>query len=263
MNIEVEGITIGYGLDLETGAYKNKVLTDLSGSLRQGTITAIIGPHSSGKRTLIKVLSNILVPDQGGVFVPAHLRVLHMDRFPDFIVSRSLLENLTFGCVQEPSFQRVQAIVNDLVMTADGVKETMLLDIMLHEKNGNPLKDWIRMLTQTDFYIIHLARALIFNPEVLVMERLLGMFNADKILRILSVIRNHVDNRGLYEKESLFTRRPRTVAFVTMNSLSSENVLEGEKELAIQDFPSEIDAIWKLDMEGQCDVTDRHPEHKV
>lgn len=45
------------------------VLQDLSFSIPEGSITAVIGPNGSGKSTLLKVLLGFLVPNQGTVRV--------------------------------------------------------------------------------------------------------------------------------------------------------------------------------------------------
>jgi ABC-type Mn2+/Zn2+ transport system ATPase subunit len=54
------------------------ILEDLSFSITQGSIAAIIGPNGSGKTTLLKVLLGLLSPRQGKVLVlgttPEHAR---------------------------------------------------------------------------------------------------------------------------------------------------------------------------------------------
>ena len=46
-----------------------EVFRDLSLSLEEGEIVGLIGPNSSGKTTLLKILDGILAPDRGKVFL--------------------------------------------------------------------------------------------------------------------------------------------------------------------------------------------------
>merc|ERR1712216_994995 len=96
--------------------------------------------------------------------------------------------------------------------------------------SGKPTPDWWQMLTTTDHYIVHIARALVFNAEVMMMERLMGFFNEEKCRRILKVLRKHVDDRGLHEPGPLLNRRPRTIIFVPLDNFP-----------VLEHWPKEID----------------------
>jgi len=45
------------------------VLNDLSFEVKQGEILGIIGPNGSGKTTILRVLSKVLIPDEGEVYI--------------------------------------------------------------------------------------------------------------------------------------------------------------------------------------------------
>ncbi|MGE3595918.1 MAG: metal ABC transporter ATP-binding protein [Dehalococcoidia bacterium] len=59
--LALTGVWAGYG--------ERTVLSDVSFSLRPGTLTGLIGPNGSGKSTLIKVVLGLLKPWQGRVQV--------------------------------------------------------------------------------------------------------------------------------------------------------------------------------------------------
>ena len=69
--VQAEGLWLSFGSD-------EPVLQDVSFSIPQGGITAIIGPNGSGKTTLLKVLLGFLSPQKGKVWVlgktPEHAR---------------------------------------------------------------------------------------------------------------------------------------------------------------------------------------------
>jgi ABC-2 type transport system ATP-binding protein len=47
----------------------HRALSDLSFSLRKGQVLGILGPNGAGKTTLLKILSTLVLPDQGKVHV--------------------------------------------------------------------------------------------------------------------------------------------------------------------------------------------------
>ncbi|MDD6071360.1 MAG: ATP-binding cassette domain-containing protein [Clostridiales bacterium] len=53
----------------KTGGETIAVLQDISMSVNQGEMIAIMGPSGSGKTTLLQILSGIDIPDSGCVFV--------------------------------------------------------------------------------------------------------------------------------------------------------------------------------------------------
>ncbi len=59
--IAVEGLTKNYG--------KIKALDSLTFSVQEGSILGIIGPNGAGKTTLVRILSCLLKPDGGRVFL--------------------------------------------------------------------------------------------------------------------------------------------------------------------------------------------------
>jgi len=242
MEIELFDVTVKYGT--------NKVLTNVSMSLKQGTITTIMGPHSAGKRTMIRALAHVLVPDEGSVFVPAHLRAVHLDRFPELVERLTLFQNLTYGGATEDQErpERVMQIMKDLIPR--GAEESVVLDLLQKDIDGNSVEKWWLKLTQTDTYIIHLARALVLNVEFMVMERIMDMLNVEKARDVMRILRRHVDERGLYETSDISSRRPRTIIFAT---LSTCILYPGDRGKVI---PEEVDSVWCLDMDGACTTHD-------
>lgn len=73
---------------------------------------------------------------------------------------------------------------------------------------------WICNLSLTDFARLKLARALVYNPELLVMHKPLVDFNEQDQVPIAELLREHVRERGveLPPEDQLF-RRPRTVFY--------------------------------------------------
>merc|ERR1711971_473955 len=71
--------------------------------------------------------------------------------------------------------------------------------------------NWSSILTYTEKVKVHLARAFVMNPELLVLQRPLHHFRDAAKQEIFTLIRQHVSNRGLsYPPGTVHNRRPRT-----------------------------------------------------
>jgi len=76
----------------------------------------------------------------------------------------------------------------------------------------------IQSLTYSQRNRLSIARALVANPNIMVIERCLDAFLEEDALCMLQVLRSHVTNRGIGEPEDSFSsRRPRNVFFGTEN----------------------------------------------
>jgi len=59
--IRIEGLTKSFG--------KLEVLRGIDLTVKRGTMLALLGPNGAGKTTIVRILSTLLSPDQGKVFV--------------------------------------------------------------------------------------------------------------------------------------------------------------------------------------------------
>jgi ABC-type multidrug transport system fused ATPase/permease subunit len=103
-------------------------LVDVFAKVQQGSMVAIAGPPSSGKKTLLELMADILIPTMGAVLLPAHLRVLHVSREPIFL-RLSMLHNITLGA---PDHNRIDVDrireIFELMKMSEFVEVDKLLD---------------------------------------------------------------------------------------------------------------------------------------
>jgi ABC-2 type transport system ATP-binding protein len=114
---------------------------DVSFEVRPGEIYGIIGANGSGKSTLIRVLSTLLIPDAGEVYVfgrdalrnPLSVRPLlnRVSADPSFFRAMSPLENLLFfgrayGLGGPAVKQRSKEILERLSLETDRLSEPMV-----------------------------------------------------------------------------------------------------------------------------------------
>lgn len=176
----------------------------------QGTITCIIGPQRGGKSTLLRLLAKIVVPQEGQVFIPTHLRVLHVTQEP-MLFDAGLWENVTFGNTDNNP-ARVFQILERL-----DCREPIEI-LKLEQAGKDPDHSWSKRLASTDLAKVHLARAFIANAEVLILHRPCIHFDGDVGRVVLKMIQEHKTRRGVeMPLDNLESRRPRTCFYTTDN----------------------------------------------
>lgn len=98
-------------------------------------------------------------------------------------------------------------------------------------------------MTSPDMMIIHLVRAFLTNPEVMVLHKPLRLFAPTKMAKVMTTMREHVDARGVgLPAEHVELRRPRTIFY------STENV----SQVAC------ADVIWRLKRDVRDEPTQIH-----
>jgi len=189
----------------------------LNGALevRQGELISLVGPAGGGKSTLLKIIAGVCFPnlenDGSQLFVPAHLRVLHVPAEPMFFHG-TLLENLTFGATKGDSDVSMQRVVK--ICTRLGIN-----DATLRYLECDQCLEWNEVISHTQSQLISIARALIFNPEVLCIHKPVQAFDNTVAVAVLAILRQFVKEKGIdQDPETSHFRRPRTV-FMTNCSI--------------------------------------------
>lgn len=203
--IEIEDLSFTY-------SDGRRILSCVNLEVQQGTYVAVVGPQHGGKGTFMRLLGQTIYPTQGHVYIPSHLRVLHVAEEPQ-ILDGGLWKNLAlkhhFGNDEED--QRIIRICQRL-----GFSDRMMGLLMEEYGSGKDAQDqgsdWQNRVSTTDQALINIARALIYNAEVLVLNRPSGQLSQEMADNVARLLREMVDNRGLELcKETALTRRPRTV----------------------------------------------------
>jgi ABC-type uncharacterized transport system fused permease/ATPase subunit len=202
------------------------ILNNFNAVIPQGSIVHVFGGRGSGKSTFMRLIAGRIFPAAGNVLIPTHLRVLHVCQEP-MILNMSLWKNLVFGCSHVPNKDRIVNILRYLslqecekILEAPGATEG--------EGDGS----WQRRLAFTSVLKIHIARAFVMNPEVIVMQRPFDHFlGAQDHDLMQDAVRKHVRERGLcLPAEERERRRPRT-AFMSADIL--EHAFEYDMEIEL------------------------------
>jgi energy-coupling factor transporter ATP-binding protein EcfA2 len=199
------------------------IFRDLTLAVNQGEFAALLGPHNSGKNTLLQLLCGLLLPSSGSTHVPPHLRVLHL-RYEQQVWDRPLSDTLYYGWMAAHGVTRVEDLDEQTV--AKGLDVCKLLELhqsvfdMIEREvrartnpstNGNDKLTDRTGLTTDSSYKLQLACALLAHPEVLVIHKPVSHATWTDGALMMDVLRRYVDERGICSPASLFhARRPRT-----------------------------------------------------
>lgn len=170
----------------------NRVNADISLRFESGTVTAIVGDNGAGKSTLLKILAGALQPDTGTVslddktltdFSPRIHRSCGIEMvYQDLALARNhdVVTNIfagreitsALGCVDRKSMRsQAREILESLeVHLAD-------LDTRVGSLSGGQQQS------------VAIARALLFNPKVLLFDEPTAALGAREVARVLELIR--------------------------------------------------------------------------
>jgi len=277
--------------DLSFSYQDNVVCQNVDLNVKQGNIVGLAGNHGCGKATLLKLIGRLMVPNNGNIFIPPHLRILFVAQEPSILLDISLWGNLTMGCpdgidpglvtsiLQEMGMERTLKALDyfrdeslgppaenaanlpleaekssqrDLLLGCDRAspskgkssKESKREADSRDARKKKELAQWFEKLNYTEKAKLHLARAMIMNPELMVMHRPLFHFDGAVGRKIMNLIKQHHKNRGLcMPLTTLNRRRPRTV-FLTVEKEWQENA---------------TDIIWRLDSQTKR-ITEHRPK---
>lgn len=149
-----------HGLSKSFG--NRKVLTDINFSIEKGEIVALIGRSGSGKSTILKILAGLIPEHSGSVDVAGYPAVAFQE--PRLFPWLSVTDNVTAG-LNRTAISKQQARDEAKVL----LKEVGLEDFE---------SSWPETLSGGQSQRVSLARALISNPELLLLDEPFGALDA-------------------------------------------------------------------------------------
>lgn len=168
-----------------------QALKEVSFALEEGKTLAIMGPTGSGKTTLLQLLSKTYLPHSGEVYIGGKT----MDNYAQqdlreamgvvpqqpFLFSDTIANNIRFGkhdaTQQEIEFAAKQAAVHENIIDFSKQYDTMLGERGITLSGGQKQR-------------VSIARALIKNPKLLLLDDCLSAVDTDTEEAILAALKN-------------------------------------------------------------------------
>ncbi|CAK9073175.1 unnamed protein product [Durusdinium trenchii] len=249
----------------------------------QGKLVAVKGPAGSGKSKLLRMLAGDASPSCGTVLIPSHLRfvfVTHQVFIMDTTPLQNLFFGDPDQVASAEERHRMLWILDKLQMHTTRQLAELEISMLqepeeLEEENGpcgccydieeapdpserfmrppdgsklarqvqKRLAGWHNSLSFQEKAKLHMARALIMNPEILILEKPLMNVDERESENVMAVLREYVSNRGVaMPAEERDGRRPRT-CFLSVER--STEIL--------------VDAIWEF-KNGRCQEAPAQPK---
>ena len=185
---------------------KRWVLAGASAEFSAGNMYAIVGPTGSGKTTLLLTLVKYLEPDEGVVLINGldyrvystssiRSRIIYLPQIP-LVFRATLRENITLGKRVEKKVVLKALSIADIDFVED------LDEIIDPEKLSDGQKQRIA-----------LARALVMQPDALLLDEALNAVDEDTEARILARLRDEIRNNKL-RIAIIVTHRSSTLSLV-------------------------------------------------
>jgi ABC-type multidrug transport system fused ATPase/permease subunit len=187
--ITYEGLTFGY----EPG---QPVLRDIDLVIEPNTTVALVGPTGVGKTTMINLLYRFYDPNEGRVAVDGHglkdIRLASLRRQmavvlqDNFLFSASIMENIRYG--------RLDATDDEIREVSDTVGAHEFI-MKLPEGYETDVRERGGRLSVGQRQLISLARALLADPRILIMDEATSSIDAYTELIIQQALERVFRNR--------------------------------------------------------------------
>ncbi len=186
---KIEGFVQVKGLTLTRQGYERPVLSDINFTVEPGQTLAIVGRVGSGKSTLLRAILRILEPPKGTVFVdakdihdiPIHTLRKNIGFVPQDITvfSDTIRNNVLFGRegIDEKEIKKALEVAS---LSQEVASLPQGLDAQVGERGVTLSGGQRQRLT--------LARALVTNPPILILDDAFSMVDTDTEKKILGAL---------------------------------------------------------------------------
>jgi len=180
---------------LEKSFANQKVLHDISLTLTEGSVTALIGPSGSGKSTLLRCINLLEIPQAGSLNIGGEEISFSPDRLPkrndirricqqtgmvfqnfQLFPHLSVLDNITQGLIVVQKWPAARA--------KERAEELLTKVGLLHKRNA-----WPAMLSGGQQQRVAIARAMAPSPKVLLCDEPTSALDPELSLEVVAVLR--------------------------------------------------------------------------
>ena len=189
--LTIKGVSFSYNDHRE-------ILSDINFSLSKGELLGIIGPNGSGKTTLLKVISGILKPNKGNIFLQGQdLNNFSIEKIAKFISVLPQDTWVTFNFKAKevvfmgrlPYISRIKGeTLEDYRISREAMKKTKSLP--LSENN-------IQEISGGERQRVFLAKALAQTPQLLLLDEFTSHLDLNYRYEMLNLLKRALEKEGL------------------------------------------------------------------
>lgn len=220
------------------------VLDDISFSVEQGEIVAIVGPSGAGKSTLLNIISSLLEPTSGEVKVNGEIG--YMFQKDHLFNWRTVWKNLLIGL----EIKKDKDVKNE-IRIRQLLEKYGLIDFI--DSYPNELSGGMRQR-------IALIRTLATNPSVLLLDEPFSALDyqtrinvSDDIYQMIKdsnvsailVTHDISEAIAMADRVIVLSRRPATLKKIVNTKINTENITPLKKRVS-KEFREYFDEIWGL-----------------
>ncbi|MDN3205314.1 gliding motility-associated ABC transporter ATP-binding subunit GldA [Algoriphagus sediminis] len=245
MSLEVTQLTKIYG--------SQKALSEVSFSVKPGRILGFLGPNGAGKSTTMKIICGFISPDEGSV------RVMGKEQGKDAKAISSLIgylpeNNPLYHDMYVKEFLRFSGGLYGL----SGQKLSKRVDLMLDKTGLNPEKHKkISQLSKGYRQRVGLARALIHDPSVVILDEPTTGLDPNQLVEIRALIKEISENRTVILSTHIMQEVEAIcddVVIISKGEIKASESLENLKSKSdraelILETEEELDLDWFTDFE--------------
>ena len=225
--------------------------------VEKGEIVAVIGPNGAGKTTLFNLLTGLLKPDGGKVFLkdqditglPAHeicrKGISRSFQVVNVFQRLSVFENVQISVLSRK--KKTWDFITPATKLAVGETNKILESVGLMEKKDRKTG----LLSHGDRKVLEIAMALGGNPELLILDEPTAGMAPDETSRCIELIKRLCEERGLtilfceHDMDIVFGITNRIMVMVRGNSIMQGACDEVRRNEAVQAaYLGENDQCW-------------------
>ena len=168
---------------------EKKVLKEVSFSIKEGEIVALIGPNGSGKTTIMKIISGLLNQDAGTVKICGLSlqcnRIEYLSKFSSIIETPSLYEMLS-------GYDNI-----NFIRKINNISITKMDEILKFINIGKSINDKVKNYSLGMKQRLALGMSLITEPKLLILDEPTNGLDPEGVIEFRGLLKKFASENGM------------------------------------------------------------------